>query len=50
MPNIVVAVLGIYGERDTRISGQVPSLEEALKQAGVTYEIKIYEGAETRNT
>ncbi|MDQ5826267.1 MAG: dienelactone hydrolase family protein [Chloroflexota bacterium] len=46
VPNIKAAVLGIYGERDTRITGQVPPLEEALKQAGVTYEIKIYEGAE----
>lgn len=46
VPKIKAAVLGIYGERDTRITGQVPALEEALKQAGVTYEIKIYEGAE----
>jgi carboxymethylenebutenolidase len=46
VPKIKAAVLGIYGERDTRITGQVPALEEALKQAGVTYEIKIYEGAD----
>jgi carboxymethylenebutenolidase len=46
VPKIKAAVLGIYGEADTRITGQVPPLEEALKQAGVTYEIKIYEGAE----
>jgi carboxymethylenebutenolidase len=46
VPKIEAAVLGIYGERDTRITGQVPPLEEALQQAGVTYEIKIYEGAE----
>ncbi len=43
MPNIEAAVLGIYGERDTRITGQVPALEEALEQAGVTYKIKIDE-------
>lgn len=46
VPNIKAAVLGIYGSEDTRITGQVPALEEALKQAGVTYEIKIYEGAQ----
>jgi carboxymethylenebutenolidase len=46
VPNIKAAVLGIYGSLDTRITGNVPQLEEALKSAGVTYEIKIYEGAE----
>ena len=46
VPNIKAAVLGIYGGNDTRITGGVPALEEALKQAGVTYEIKVYEGAD----
>ena len=46
VPEIHAAVLGIYGQLDTRITGQVPALEEALKKARVTYEIKIYEGAE----
>jgi carboxymethylenebutenolidase len=46
VPNIKAAVLGIYGALDTRITGQVPPLEEALKQAGTTYQIKIYEGAD----
>jgi carboxymethylenebutenolidase len=46
VPNIKAAVLGIYGALDTRITGQAPALEDALKQAGVTYEIKIYEGAD----
>jgi carboxymethylenebutenolidase len=44
--NIKAAVLGIYGSLDSRITGGVPELEEALKNAGVTYEIKIYDGAE----
>jgi carboxymethylenebutenolidase len=43
--NIKAAALGIYGGNDTRITGSAPALEEALKKAGVTYEIKIYEGA-----
>jgi len=46
VPNIKAAVLGIYGENDTRITSGVPALEEALKQAGVTYKINIYPGAE----
>jgi carboxymethylenebutenolidase len=46
VPAIRAAVLGIYGALDTRITSQVPQLEEALKKAGVTYQIKIYEGAD----
>ena len=46
VPNIKAATLGIYGENDTRITSQVPALEEALKEAGVTYEIKIYPNAD----
>lgn len=45
VPKIKAAVLGIYGGNDARITGNVPALETALKDAGVTYEIKIYEGA-----
>jgi len=46
VPNIKAAMLGIYGGNDTRITGQVPALEDALKKAGVKYEMKIYDGAE----
>jgi carboxymethylenebutenolidase len=46
VPNIKAAMLGIYGGNDARITGQVPVLEEALKQAGITYEIEIYKGAD----
>ncbi len=46
VPNIKAAMLGIYGGNDTRITGQAPALEDALKKAGVKYEIKIYEGAD----
>lgn len=46
VPGIKAAVLGIYGGLDSRITDTVPDLEAALKTAGVTYEIKIYDGAE----
>ncbi len=44
VPNIKAAVLGIYGGSDTRINAGIPALEEALKKAKTTYEIKIYPG------
>lgn len=44
--NIKAAMLGIYGGNDTRITSQAPALEDALKKAGVKYEIKIYDGAD----
>lgn len=45
VPNIKAAVLAIYGSADTRITSGASALEAALKQAGVTYETKIYDGA-----
>ncbi len=39
------AVLAIYGGNDTRITSQSPQVEERLKAAGKTVEIKIYAGA-----
>lgn len=45
VPNIKAAVLGIYGETDQRITSKAPELEEALKKAGITYEVKVYPGA-----
>ena len=42
--NIQAAVLGIYAEMDERINGGIASLEQALKDAGVTYQINIYPG------
>jgi carboxymethylenebutenolidase len=46
VPNIKATVLGIYGALDSRITSKVPELESALKAAGITYEIKIYDGAD----
>jgi len=45
VPNIRAAVLGIYGEEDQRIMAQEPELEEALADAGKTYEMRVFEGA-----
>jgi carboxymethylenebutenolidase len=45
VPNIKAAVLGIYGGNDARINAGIPALEEALKKAGIKYQMKIYEGA-----
>jgi carboxymethylenebutenolidase len=39
------AVLVMYGGTDARITGERPQVETALKTAGGTYEIKVYEGA-----
>jgi carboxymethylenebutenolidase len=39
------AVLGIYGELDERVNASRPAVEEALKKAGLTYEIRIFPGA-----
>jgi carboxymethylenebutenolidase len=38
-------ILGLYGETDARITGQVPALEEALKANGVQVETHVYPDA-----
>jgi len=45
VPDIQAAVLGIYGGEDQRIMDQEPDLEEALADAGKTYEMTVFEGA-----
>ena len=45
IPKIKAAVLGIYGELDTRITGNVVATEKALTEAKVKHELKIYPGA-----
>jgi carboxymethylenebutenolidase len=45
VPDIRAAVLGIYGGEDRRITDQQPELEEALADAGKTYEMVVFEGA-----
>lgn len=45
VPKIHAAMMLHYGGLDERINAGIPAYEAALKQAGKTYEIYIYEGA-----
>jgi carboxymethylenebutenolidase len=45
VPKISAPLLLHYGGLDERINAGIPAFEEALKGAGKTYEIHIYEGA-----
>lgn len=46
LAKVHVPVLGIYGEKDTRITSKVPEVEAAMKKYKKTYEYKIYAGAD----
>ena len=45
VPKINAAMMLHYGGLDERINAGIPAYEAALKQAGKTYEIHVYEGA-----
>jgi len=45
VPKIKAAMLIHYAGQDERINAGIPAFEEALKKAGVEYEIFMYEGA-----
>lgn len=45
VPNIKARMLLHYAGLDERINAGIPDYEAALKAAGVTYEIHVYEGA-----
>lgn len=45
VPKIKSAVQLHYGGLDERINAGIPAYEEALKKAGIAYELYIYEGA-----
>lgn len=45
VPKIKAAVQLHYGGLDERINAGIPAYEEALKKAGIAYELYIYEGA-----
>jgi carboxymethylenebutenolidase len=45
VPKIKAAVQLHYGGLDERVNAGIPAYEEALKKAGVVYELYIYEGA-----
>lgn len=42
--NINAAVFGVYAELDSRINAGMDALEQALQEAGVTYQMKVYPG------
>lgn len=44
--NIRAAVFGVYAEMDNRITSGKDALEQALQQAGVTYQMKVYPGVD----
>lgn len=44
VPNIQAAIFAVYAELDERINAGIEPLEQALQDAGVTYEITIYPG------
>ncbi|MBE7473062.1 MAG: dienelactone hydrolase family protein [Anaerolineae bacterium] len=44
VPNIKAAVLGVYAEQDERINAGIEPLQQALVEANITHEIKIYPG------
>ena len=44
VPNIRAAVFGVYAEQDSRINAGKDALEDALLNAGITFELKIYAG------
>lgn len=46
VPNIKAAVQLHYGGLDERINAGIPAYEEALKKAGVPYELYVYEGVQ----
>jgi len=45
VPEIQARVLGIYGGEDHRITDTVPEFEEAMREAGKSFEYHIYPGA-----
>lgn len=46
VPRIKASVMAHYAGNDERINAGIPAFEEALKKAGIDYQIFIYEGAE----
>jgi carboxymethylenebutenolidase len=45
LKNAKAAVMGAYGETDTRVNASIPTVEAGLRAAGVPFQAKIYPGA-----
>ena len=45
VPQIAARIMAHYGGLDERINAGIPAFEEALKAAGIDYQIFVYEGA-----
>jgi carboxymethylenebutenolidase len=46
VPKIKASVMAHYAGEDARINAGIPAFEEAMKAAGIDYQIFIYEGAQ----
>ncbi len=46
VPKIKAAVMAHYAGEDKRINAGIEAFEKALKEAGIDYQIFVYEGAE----
>lgn len=46
IPNIQAAVMVVYAELDSRITNGRDTVEAALQEAGITYQIKVYPGVD----
>lgn len=46
LAKIQAAILAVYGGEDTRVTSQAPQVEERLRAAGKTFEIRVYPGAQ----
>ncbi len=42
VPNIRAAVFAVYGELDERVNQGIPAISQALKDAGITHDSKVY--------
>ncbi|WP_416403176.1 dienelactone hydrolase family protein [Arthrobacter sp. LFS091] len=46
VPTIKPAVMGVYAEKDARITGPMPQLQEALDRTSVKHKLKVYPGVD----
>ncbi|GGJ25122.1 hypothetical protein GCM10010052_22600 [Paenarthrobacter histidinolovorans] len=46
VPAIKAAVMGVYAEKDARITGPMPQLQEALDKTTVKHQLRVYPGVD----